>query len=178
MFTSYKFVRIYEEKLLKDLLENIDDSLDPSFYKLGLPMNNLENNKDYYNTSIIISNRNLSDRPIEHKVYYNRKSIKTIEDKLKNITFKEKYFIYDLLNIINKRLEHQLNINDIYNTSLKEENGKYYFYLISKPESYKFTDSIRIEVFPFDGIELHLNAYLKHLNDPMELKLIPKVITP
>lgn len=146
-----KFVRVFEEVLLRRLIKDHNQYLNEADYVLGIPRNNLNPlTRLKGNTYIELHPRNATPNGGSIVTYYNREDLgfclKNIEVKGK-ITVFEELDLYSLLGQINEFYQLNLSKEDVYNTSLKEfPDGKIYAVLLAHPESLRYTGTVEIEI--------------------------------
>ena len=146
-----KFVRLFEESLLDRLLKDHDPRLHVSDYVLGIPKNNLNPiTRLLGNTYIELHPRN----PVPNKgsiiTYYDRESLSlSVSDFVprRRINVENEVELYSILDQINQTYLLRLTTSDVYNTTIKEfPNGKMYAVILARPESYRYTGKVEIEV--------------------------------
>ena len=166
-----KFVRLFEESLLNRLLKDHDPRLHVSDYVLGIPKNNLNPiTRLLGNTYIELHPRN----PVPNKgsiiTHYNRESLSFSVMNIvprRRIDVEKEVDLYSILDQINQTYLLRLTTNDVYNTSIKEfPNGKMYVVILARPESYRYTGKVEIEV-NVDPIE----------GEPVSLELTGTVVS-
>ena len=166
-----KFVRLFEESLLVRLLKDHDPRLHVSDYVLGIPKNNLNPiTRLLGNTYIELHPRN----PVPNKgsiiTHYNRESLSFSVMNIvprRRIDVEKEVDLYSILGQINRTYLLSLTTNDVYNTSIKEfPNGKMYAVILARPESYRYTGKVEIEV-NVDPIE----------DEPVSLELTGTVVS-
>lgn len=166
-----KFVRLFEESLLNRLLKDHDPRLHVSDYVLGIPKNNLNPiTRLLGNTYIELHPRN----PVPNKgsiiTHYDRESLSFSVMNIvprRRINVEKEVELYSILDQINQTYLLSLTTNDVYNTSIKEfPNGKMYAVILARPESYRYTGKVEIEV-NVDPAE----------NEPISLELTGVVVS-
>ena len=166
-----KFVRLFEESLLDRLLKDHDPRLHVSDYVLGIPKNNLNPiTRLLGNTYIELHPRN----PVPNKgsiiTHYDRESLSFFVSNFvprRRINVEKEVELYSILDQINQTYLLRLTTNDVYNTTIKEfPNGKMYAVILARPESYRYTGKVEIEV-NIDPIE----------GEPVSLELTGTVVS-
>ena len=162
-----KFVRMFEENLLNRLLKEHDPRLHVADYVVGIPKNNLNPiTRLLGNTYIKLHPRNPVPNKGSISTYYNRESLSLSVSNIvprRRINVEQEVDLYSILEQINQTYVLRLTTDDVYNTTIKEfPNGKMYAVILARPESYRYTGKVEIEVNidPIEGepISLELTA--------------------
>jgi hypothetical protein len=174
-----KFVRIYERKLLSELLAELDSNLESSNFTLGLPkpnINPLTITKG--NTVVSLYPRNPFSAFGKFTAYYNRPNLKDISSLIKTLPITTETHLYEVLDNLNKNSGLNFTENDLYNTSIKEfPDGKLYLVLLARPESYKFRGKLDVEILQQSKVkQVILKPTVLELGKPYTVSLNPTVL--